>query len=92
VERQAQSAVTRRDVLWKSSATWPRTANTPQDRRIEFRIGIHVGDIIFDDNDIFGEGVIIAARLEGISDSTVSAYRTTLSGKSAASSISVPLI
>ncbi|MDX6460005.1 MAG: hypothetical protein QOE55_3702, partial [Acidobacteriaceae bacterium] len=29
-------------------------------------IGIHVGDIIFDDNDIFGDGVNIAARLEGI--------------------------
>src|SRR5260370_42318186 len=31
----------------------------PQDRRIEFRIGIHVGDIIIDDNDIFGDGVNI---------------------------------
>jgi adenylate cyclase len=40
----------------------------PQSRRIEFRIGIHVGDIIVDDNDIFGDGVNIAARLEGISD------------------------
>jgi TolB-like protein/class 3 adenylate cyclase len=40
----------------------------PQDTRIEFRIGIHVGDIIFDDNDIFGDGVNIAARLEGIAD------------------------
>ena len=38
----------------------------PQDRRIEVRIGIHVGDIIFDDADIFGDGVNIAARLEGI--------------------------
>jgi adenylate cyclase len=36
--------------------------------RIEFRIGIHVGDIIFDDNDIFGDGVNIAARLEGIAE------------------------
>jgi adenylate cyclase len=40
----------------------------PQDARIEFRIGIHVGDIIFDDNDIFGDGVNIAARLEGIAE------------------------
>jgi adenylate cyclase len=39
-----------------------------QDRRIEFRIGIHVGDIIIDDNDIFGDGVNIAARLENISE------------------------
>src|SRR5258708_3158013 len=31
--------------------------NVPQDKRIEFRIGIHVGDIIIDDNDIFGDGV-----------------------------------
>src|SRR5246127_578384 len=38
----------------------------PEDKRIEFRMGIHVGDIIFDDNDIFGDGVNIAARLEGI--------------------------
>jgi adenylate cyclase len=40
----------------------------PQDKRIEFRIGIHVGDIIIDDNDIFGDGVNIAARLEGIAE------------------------
>ena len=40
----------------------------PRHTRIEFRIGIHVGDIIFDDNDIFGDGVNIAARLEGIAE------------------------
>jgi adenylate cyclase len=40
----------------------------PQHLRIEFRIGIHVGDIIIDDNDIFGDGVNIAARLEGIAE------------------------
>src|SRR4249919_2209771 len=40
----------------------------PQDKRIEFRIGIHVGDIIVDDNDIFGDGVNIAARLEGVAE------------------------
>jgi len=43
-----------------------QNAITPQDRRIEFRIGIHVGDIIIDEGDIFGDGVNIAARLEGI--------------------------
>jgi len=45
-----------------------RNASVPQDERIELRIGIHVGDIIFDDNDIFGDGVNIAARLEGIAE------------------------
>jgi len=40
----------------------------PQDKRIELRIGIHVGDIISEDNDIFGDGVNIAARLEGLAE------------------------
>jgi adenylate cyclase len=42
--------------------------DVPPELRIEFRIGIHVGDIIIDDNDIFGDGVNIAARLEGIAE------------------------
>jgi TolB-like protein len=42
--------------------------DVPQEKRIEFRIGIHVGDIIIDDNDIFGDGVNIAARLEAIAE------------------------
>ena len=42
--------------------------DVPQEKRIEFRIGIHVGDIIIDESDIFGDGVNIAARLEGIAD------------------------
>jgi TolB-like protein/class 3 adenylate cyclase/Tfp pilus assembly protein PilF len=45
-----------------------RRATVPQDKRVEFRIGIHVGDIIIDDNDIFGDGVNIAARLEGVAE------------------------
>ena len=45
-----------------------QNADVPQDIRIEFRIGIHIGDIIIDENDIFGDGVNIAARLEGIAE------------------------
>ncbi|MGA2056178.1 MAG: adenylate/guanylate cyclase domain-containing protein [Bradyrhizobium sp.] len=45
-----------------------QNVDVPQEIRIEFRIGIHVGDIIIDDNDIFGDGVNIAARLEGIAE------------------------
>ena len=46
------------------------TQNTdvPDDQKIEYRIGIHIGDIIIDDDDIFGDGVNIAARLEGIAE------------------------
>jgi len=46
-----------------------QNSEVPRQLRIEFRIGIHVGDIIIDDNDIFGDGVNIAARLEGIAES-----------------------
>jgi adenylate cyclase len=41
-----------------------QNASLAKDQRIEFRIGIHVGDIIFDENDIFGDGVNVAARVE----------------------------
>jgi class 3 adenylate cyclase len=40
----------------------------PADRRIEFRIGIHQGDIVVEDGDIFGDGVNVAARLEGLAE------------------------
>src|SRR5262245_2041705 len=40
----------------------------PEDRKIEFRIGVNVGDIVVEKNDIFGDGVNIAARLEGIAE------------------------
>jgi class 3 adenylate cyclase len=43
-----------------------RNASVPQNKRIELRIGIHVGDIIIEDEDIFGGGINIAARLESI--------------------------
>ena len=41
-----------------------RNASVPEDKRIELRIGIHIGDVIIEDGDIFGDGVNIAARLE----------------------------
>jgi len=43
-----------------------RNASVPSEQRIEFRVGINVGDIIEDEGDIFGDGVNVAARLEGI--------------------------
>jgi TolB-like protein/class 3 adenylate cyclase/Tfp pilus assembly protein PilF len=45
-----------------------RGAGMEPNKRIEIRIGIHVGDIIIDGDDIFGDGVNIAARLEGIAE------------------------
>jgi adenylate cyclase len=45
-----------------------RNAEVPVESRIQFRIGINVGDIISDDNDIFGDGVNVAARLEALAD------------------------
>jgi class 3 adenylate cyclase/TolB-like protein len=41
-------------------------ADRPPERRIEFRVGVNVGDIIIDDDDIFGDGVNVAARLQEI--------------------------
>ena len=45
-----------------------RNASIPADKRIEFRIGLNVGDIIIDGDDIFGDGVNVAARLETLAD------------------------
>jgi adenylate cyclase len=45
-----------------------RNAGVPQDKRIEFRIGINLGDIIVDGKDIFGDGVNVAARLEALAE------------------------
>jgi adenylate cyclase len=45
-----------------------RNACVPGTERIEFRIGVNVGDIIVDNGDIFGEGVNVAARLEGLAE------------------------
>jgi adenylate cyclase len=45
-----------------------RNASVPADKRIEFRVGIHQGDIIVEDGDIFGDGVNLAARLEALAE------------------------
>jgi adenylate cyclase len=45
-----------------------RNAGVPAERRIDFRIGVNLGDIIIDENDIFGDGVNIAARLEALAE------------------------
>src|SRR5207248_1780287 len=45
-----------------------RNAGMPEDSRIEFRIGVNLGDVIIDGDDIFGDGVNIAARLETMAE------------------------
>ncbi len=45
-----------------------RTADVAQDRRIDFRLGVNLGDVISDGDDIQGAGVNIAARLEGLAE------------------------
>jgi adenylate cyclase len=45
-----------------------RDATLPEDRRIALRVGIHMGDIVIDGDDILGDGVNVAARLEGLAE------------------------
>src|SRR5215475_13584729 len=45
-----------------------RNRDVPSEKRIQFRIGINVGDIIIDSDDIYGDGVNVAARLEALAD------------------------
>jgi adenylate cyclase len=45
-----------------------RIAGSPSDRRMEWRIGIHLGDVLVEGDDILGDGINIAARLEGIAE------------------------
>src|SRR5262245_62847501 len=68
---------------WPSSPVWwtpcgalvevqcgmsERNGGTPPDKRIEFRAGINLGDVIAEGEDIFGDGVNIAARLEALAE------------------------
>jgi adenylate cyclase len=41
-------------------------ADVPEERRIQYRIGINLGDIVIDGDDILGDGVNVAARLEAL--------------------------
>jgi adenylate cyclase len=52
---------------WQHGMTQGNAA-APEGHRIEFRIGVHQGDIVVEDNDIFGDGVNVAARLEGLAE------------------------
>jgi len=45
-----------------------RNADVPEDRRIQLRIGVNLGDVIVEGDDIYGDGVNIAARLEGLAE------------------------
>src|SRR6516225_4073859 len=45
-----------------------RNSGTPEENRIDLRVGVHLGDIIAEDSDIHGDGVNIAARIEGIAE------------------------
>lgn len=47
-----------------------RNSDVPADQRIEFRVGINLGDIIIDGDDIYGDGVNVAARLEGLAEAS----------------------
>jgi adenylate cyclase len=46
-----------------------RNAEVPMEKRIEFRVGLNVGDIIIDGEDIYGDGVNVASRIEGLAES-----------------------
>src|SRR3974377_2482739 len=45
-----------------------RDVDLPEDRKIKFRVGINLGDVIVDEDDIFGDGVNVAARLEALAE------------------------
>src|SRR5262249_1347646 len=45
-----------------------KDANQPQDKRIAFRVGIHIGDVVVEGDDLLGDGVNVAARLESVAE------------------------
>jgi class 3 adenylate cyclase len=57
-----QAAVSIQQAMWRANQA------LPEERRMNFRIGINVGDVLIKNGDIFGDGVNIAARLEALAD------------------------
>ena len=60
-----------RKVIWDSSGTFlfrsaDRNKNVPEESQITFRVGIHLDDVIIEGDNIYGNGVNVAARLESI--------------------------
>jgi len=45
-----------------------KNQDIPEDKRLVFRIGVNIGDVIQDDDRLFGDGVNVAARIEGLAD------------------------
>ncbi len=57
-----------RTAVETQAAVAERNAGLPEDRRIAFRVGVNLGDVVIDGDDIHGDGVNIAARLEGLAE------------------------
>ncbi len=55
-----------RAAVGSQRAVAERNGSLPEDKRIEFRVGINMGDVVIEGDDIFGDGVNVAARLEGL--------------------------
>ena len=64
-ERRRRGGVRRRRA---GRAGAPRGRTCPPTSRLQFRIGVHLGDLVIDDDEIFGDGINIAARLEALAE------------------------
>ena len=65
-----------------------REPEVPEERRIRFRVGVNLGDVIVEEHDIFGDGVNVAARLEGLAEPGGICISRTVAGKSRAGGLS----
>src|SRR5713101_1724039 len=75
-----------------------RNADVPQEQRIEFRVGVNLGDVMIEDRDLYGDGVNIAARLEALAEPggicisrTVLSYAREDAGEQALKNIARPV-